>query len=164
MLIVLLASIYIDFFFSIPAFKPSYQTIGACRDLVQFLDFKIPCHMRKDIGEYLTLAHETIRKAIHDNLDARGIYSARMYMNATLCIEKQIIGQNNQSTIQSDKYHITTTARLYTIPEIDSFINHCMPVNSLQSPVELVQAPFPIYAHLTHCNQTFAHYKPPLNH
>ena len=34
---------------------------------------KIPCHMNKDIGEYLTLSHETICKAIHDNLDVRGI-------------------------------------------------------------------------------------------
>ena len=93
--------------------------------------------MNKDPGEYLTLGHETIRKAIHDNLVARGLYSARMYMNVSLSIEKQIICQNNKSNIQSDKYHITTTAHLYTIPEIDTFINHCIETVYKRSDSEL---------------------------
>ena len=85
--------------------------------------------MNKDLGEYLIRARETIINAIHDNLLARGLYSARMYMESSVIIEKQSpahINNPRAPRFQTDQYHITTSAHLYTIPELDSFLNHCI--------------------------------------
>ena len=68
---------------------------------------------------------------------SREIYSAKLYLETSILLEKQnIVHKDNPRAprYQTDKYYITTSARLYTIPELDTFLNHC--ISSVQNRAE----------------------------
>ena len=71
----------------------------------------------------------------------RDLYSAKLYLESSVLLEKQNIVHNDNPRApryQTDKYHITTSARLYTLDELDSFLNHC--ISSVQNRAENEQA------------------------
>ena len=65
--------IFFSLFFTV--FNPSYRTVNGPHGLVQHLEYDIPYNLNKDLAEFLTRGHDSIRNAIHTNLLNRGLFT-----------------------------------------------------------------------------------------